>query len=215
MKLNAANFCHFSVNKWSFFVFQSERDEALCRAKRTSKHAEKACQQLIEAKAQIAELKSQLVDAAENKICALERARKIEELQARMADLENEKSRLIAQIQNYKSRCRSAVDSSIEKTRRDEQIISVRMIVFCSLISTIKGKCLLIFFLHFSHCIQNLKDDIARLRVQLSETNHKLCQLQTFRTSVARLLHLRDIPHSSLLQRLQTLCQAHQVWITK
>lgn len=63
----------------------------------------------------------------------------------------------------------------------------------------------------FSYILQNLKDDIARLRVQLSEANHKLCQLQTFRTSVARLLHLRDIPHSSLLQRLQTLCQAHQV----
>lgn len=60
---------------------------------------------------------------------------------------------------------------------------------------------------------KNLKDDIAHLRAQLSEANHKLCQLQTFRTSVARLLHLRDIPHSSLLQRLQTLCQAHQVFI--
>lgn len=123
------------MSKRSFFIFQSERDEALCRAKRTSKHAEKACQQLIEAKAQIAELKSQLVDAAENKICALERARKIEDLQARLADVENEKSRLIAQIQNYKARCRSAVDSSIEKTRRDEQVISVRIDIFfrCSL----------------------------------------------------------------------------------
>lgn len=28
---------------------------------------------------------------------------------------------------------------------------------------------------------------------------------------MARLLHLRDIPHSSLLQRLQALCHAHQV----
>lgn len=64
---------------------------------------------------------------------------------------------------------------------------------------------------HLFLILKNLKDDIAHLRVQLSEANHKLCQLQTFRTSVARLLHLRDIPHSSLLQRLQTLCQAHQV----
>lgn len=51
---------------------------------------------------------------------------------------------------------------------------------------------------------------MKRLRAQLTETNHRLSQLQTFRTSVARLLHLRDIPHSSLLQRLQTLCHAHQ-----
>lgn len=104
---------------------QSERDEALCRAKRTSKQAEKTFQQLIEAKAQIAELKAQLVDAAENKICGLERARKIEELQTRLVEMDSEKNRLITQLQNYKSRCRSAVDSSIDKNRRDEQVIAV------------------------------------------------------------------------------------------
>lgn len=93
--------------------------------KRTSKHAEKTCQQLVEAKAQIAELKAQLVDAADNKICALERARKIDELQSRLGEMEAEKNRLVTQLQNYKVRCRSAVDSSIDKTRRDEQTISV------------------------------------------------------------------------------------------
>lgn len=40
--------------------------------------------------------------------------------------MENEKGRLIAQLQNYKTRCRSAVDSSMEKNRHDEQIITVR-----------------------------------------------------------------------------------------
>lgn len=57
----------------------------------------------------------------------MERARKIDELQARIHDMENEKSRLIAQLSNYRSRCRSAVDGSIEKTRRDEQIINVSL----------------------------------------------------------------------------------------
>lgn len=104
---------------------QSERDEAICRAKRTSKQAEKTCQQLIEAKSQIAELKAQLVDAAEHKINALERARKIDELQSRLVEMENEKSRLIAQLSSFKARCRSTVDCSMEKNRRDEQIIQV------------------------------------------------------------------------------------------
>lgn len=66
-----------------------------------------------------------MVDAADNKICALEHARKIDELQTRLGEMEAEKNRLIAQLQNYKVRCRSAVDSSIDKTRRDEQTISV------------------------------------------------------------------------------------------
>lgn len=119
-----------------FLQIQSERDEALCRAKRTSKQAEKACHDLIQAKAQIAELKAQLVDAAENKICALERARKIEELQTRLTEAENEKSRLIAQLQNYKVRCRSAVDSSIDKNRRDEHVISVCILICVTFLCT-------------------------------------------------------------------------------
>lgn len=106
-------------------ALQSERDEAVCRAKRTSKQAEKTCQQLIEAKAQIAELKAQLVDAADNKICALERARKIDELQCRVVEMEKEKAHLMGQLNGYKMRCRSAVDSSLDKTRRDEHVIHV------------------------------------------------------------------------------------------
>lgn len=111
---------------------QNERDEAICRAKRNSKHAERTGQQLIEAKAQLAELKAQLVDAAEYKITALERGRKIDELQAKILDLDNEKGRLMSQVSNYKSRCRSAVDSSMDRGRRDEHAINVRQAVFFS-----------------------------------------------------------------------------------
>lgn len=49
------------------------------------------------------------------------------------------------------------------------------------------------------------------MKTQLADTNHRLSQLQAFRTSVARLMHLQDVPHSNILQRLQTLCNAHQV----
>lgn len=34
--------------------------------------------------------------------------------------------------------------------------------------------------------------------------------MQSFRTSVARTLHLRDLPETDLLHRLQALCSAHQ-----
>lgn len=54
---------------------------------------------------------------------------------------------------------------------------------------------------------------MTRMKAQLSDTNHQLSQLQTFRSSVARFLHLRDVPHAGILQRLQTLCNAHQVRI--
>lgn len=66
-----------------------------------------------------------MVDAADNKICALERSRKIDELQHRIGEMEKEKSHLITQLNGYKIRCRSAVDNSMEKTRRDEQVMNV------------------------------------------------------------------------------------------
>lgn len=49
-----------------------------------------------------------------------------------------------------------------------------------------------------------------RIKASLAEANHRMNQLQAFRASVARLLHLRDLPEADLLHRLQTLCSAHQ-----
>lgn len=66
------------------------------------------------------------------------------------------------------------------------------------------------FRFHSPHLVQSLREDLTRLKTQLADTQHKLSQLQAFRTSVARFLHLRDVPHEGILQRLQTLCNAHQ-----
>ena len=59
-------------------------------------------------------------------ITALERARKIDELQSRVLCLENEKSRLLTQLSSYKTRTRSAVDSGNERRMRDEAVMNVR-----------------------------------------------------------------------------------------
>lgn len=56
-----------------------------------------------------------------------------------------------------------------------------------------------------------MREDLSRIKTQLAEANHRLSQLQVFRGSVARILHLRDLPEADILQRLQTLCNAHQV----
>lgn len=55
-----------------------------------------------------------------------------------------------------------------------------------------------------------MRDDVSRLSSQLSDANQRLSHLQSFRTSVARTLHLRDLPETDLLHRLQALCSAHQ-----
>jgi hypothetical protein len=56
---------------------------------------------------------------------------------------------------------------------------------------------------------QNLRDELTRIKVKLTDANHRLAQLQSFRSSIARLLHLRDTPQTDILHRIQSLCNAH------
>lgn len=130
----------------------------------------------------------------------MERARKIDELQARVLCLENEKSRLISQLSSYKTRARSAVDTSNDRRLRDEAVINVKLKIF----SPINYPSTQLFL------SQNLREELARVKSALAEANHKLSQLQTFKSSVARLLHTRENPECEILQKLQTVCNAHQ-----
>lgn len=184
-------------------VQTAEREEAVQRARRSSKCAEKTAQQLIDARAQLAEVKAQLSEAIDYKIAALERARKIDELQSKLAESESERSRLVAQVASAKSRVRSAADASNERCRRDEQsmLVSGWELLNISYFNSM---------LLSAPLSQTLREDLTRMKTQLADTQHKLSQLQAFRTSVARFLHLRDVPHEGILQRLQTLCNAHQ-----
>ena len=50
---------------------------------------------------------------------------------------------------------------------------------------------------------------MAKVRTQLTDANHRLSQLQVFKGSVARMLHARDLPECDILQKLQTICDAH------
>lgn len=58
--------------------------------------------------------------------------------------------------------------------------------------------------------LQNVQTELARVKSSLADANHRLSQVQAFRSSVARILHLRDLPETDILQRLTTLCNAHQ-----
>ncbi|KAH8419394.1 hypothetical protein KR222_010367, partial [Zaprionus bogoriensis] len=161
-------------------MLQGERDEAVCRAKKAAKQVDKLSAQLADARTQFAEVKAQLAEAVEYKITSLERARKIDELTTQICDLEDEKTRLLSQLNAMKERMKSSCESNQNRRCRDEALIN------------------------------SLRDDVSRLSAQLSDANQRLSHLQSFRTSVARTLHLRDLPETDLLHRLQALCSAHQ-----
>lgn len=49
-------------------ILQTERDEALCRARKNTRQCEKASHQLMEVKNQLADVKAQLSDATDYKV---------------------------------------------------------------------------------------------------------------------------------------------------
>jgi hypothetical protein len=114
--------------------------------------------------------------------------------------LENEKSRLITQLSSYKTRARSATDQSNDRRLRDEAVINVNPPLYFQ--PSINP--------NQFHSPQNLREELARVKSALADANHKLSQLQTFKTSVARLLHTKENPECEILQKLQTVCNAHQ-----
>lgn len=62
-----------------------------------------------------------------------------------------------------------------------------------------------------------MKDELHSLKRELETHNHRLAHLTTFRHSVARLLHLRDLPDTTIIHRLHSLINAHEEYasITK
>lgn len=106
-------------------MLQGERDEAVCRAKKAAKQVDKLSAQLADARSQIAEVKAQLAEAVEYKITSLERARKIDELTTQICDLEDEKTRLLSQLNAMKERMKSSCESNQNRRCRDEALINV------------------------------------------------------------------------------------------
>lgn len=49
-------------------ILQTERDEAICRARRNNKQTERTTHQLLEVKTQLADVKAQLADATDYKV---------------------------------------------------------------------------------------------------------------------------------------------------
>lgn len=116
-------------------MLQGERDEAVCRAKKAAKQVDKLSIQLADARTQIAEVKAQLAEAVEYKITALERARKIDELSTQICDLEDEKTRLLSQLNAMKERMKSACESNQNRRCRDEALINVSWYLLYPIIS--------------------------------------------------------------------------------
>ncbi|XP_028164164.1 coiled-coil domain-containing protein 170 [Ostrinia furnacalis] len=163
-------------------VLQAERDEAVARSKKLARQCDKLSVQLTDARAQIRDLNAQLADAAEYKITALEKARKIEELQKRLDEAELLRTRYNRKVNVLKDQVR-ATGETFEQERTTTE-----------------------------HQIAMLRDDLARTKEALAECQRREAQLLSFRHSIAKLLGIlvpASVSDFEMVSRLQKLIDAH------
>ncbi|XP_068907810.1 coiled-coil domain-containing protein 170 isoform X2 [Tenebrio molitor] len=161
-------------------LLQNERDEANMRVKKLVKQVDRLQLQLSDGKSQIRDLNSQLAEAADYKITALERGRKIEELQKRLIESETLRTKYNRKVTLLKDQVRQT-GQTIEQERNISE-----------------------------HSVQLLRDELARVKDNLSELQRRDAQLQSFKGSIAKILGVAlPMPDYELISRLQKLVDAH------
>ncbi|XP_017783132.1 PREDICTED: coiled-coil domain-containing protein 170 isoform X2 [Nicrophorus vespilloides] len=161
-------------------LMQSERDEANLRIKKLVKQVDRLQLQLSDTKSQVRDLNAQLAEAADYKITALERGRKIEELQKRLIESETLRTKYNRKVTLLKDQVRTTGE-----TIEQERNIS-------------------------DHSLHLLRDELGRIKDNLCEISRREAQLQNFKGSVAKILGAAlPIPDYELITRLQKLVDAH------
>lgn len=146
-----------------------------------SKQIDRLQLQLSEEKSRNRELSAQLTEAADYKIAALERSRKIEELQKRLVESEMLRTRCNRKLTMLKEQMRSTTE-----TVEQERSIN-------------------------DHSLQLLRDELAQAKQNLAEVTKRESQLQSFRVSVVKLLSEPICtPDYELISRLQKMVAAHR-----
>ncbi|XP_046608949.1 coiled-coil domain-containing protein 170 isoform X1 [Neodiprion virginianus] len=162
-------------------MLQSEKDEANLRVKKLMKQIDRLQIQLTEEKSRNREISGQLTEAADYKIAALERSRKIEELQKRLVESEMLRTRYNRKLTMLKDQMRT-----VTETGEQERSIN-------------------------DHSLQLLRDELAQVKQNLAEVTRRESQLQSFRVSVAKLLSEPICtPDYEIISRLQKMVSAHR-----
>ncbi|XP_012062824.1 PREDICTED: coiled-coil domain-containing protein 170 [Atta cephalotes] len=150
-------------------------------AKKLGKQVDRLQIQLSDEKSRNRELSAQLTEAADYKIAALERSRKIEELQKRLVESEMLRTRYNRKLTMAKEQMRTAAETADQERSIND------------------------------HSLQLLRDEMAQVKQNLSEVTRRESQLQSFRVSVAKLLSEPICtPDYEIISRLQKMVAAHR-----
>ncbi|XP_046388712.1 coiled-coil domain-containing protein 170 [Ischnura elegans] len=165
-------------------ILEGERDNANLRVKKLLKQVERLQLQLTEERDTIKSLKSQLADAADYKITSLERGRKVEDLQKKLAESELLRTRYNRKMALLKDQVRSTSEVAEQDRNMNDRTI------------------------------QMLRDELASVKQALADTSRRENQLINFRSSIAKLAGVDPmrcpLPDYEIVSRLQKIVHAHR-----
>ncbi|XP_054261077.1 coiled-coil domain-containing protein 170-like isoform X2 [Macrosteles quadrilineatus] len=162
-------------------LLEAERDDANQRVKKLVKQADKLQLDLNDARAEIRDLKLQLGEAADYKTTAIERARKIEELQKRLLDSEVLRTRCTRKVNLLKDQVKTTSDTLEHEKHMCDRTKSM------------------------------LIEDLAKIKADLSDTLRRENSLNSFRSSVVSLLGLETTcPDYEIIGRLTKVMNAYR-----
>ncbi|XP_021945460.1 coiled-coil domain-containing protein 170 [Folsomia candida] len=165
-------------------TLELERDEALSRARKHIKQIERIELELKEARINLKEMKGQLADATEYKIIALERARKNEELEQKVNDLELLRCKYNRKVNFIKDQLKSCRDNTAQE--RDLQ----------------------------DHAFQQLSQELNSTKKGLLDASRREAQLLNLRNMVGRILGIdwskTVVPDYELISKLERIVQTNK-----
>ncbi|XP_071453834.1 coiled-coil domain-containing protein 170 [Hetaerina americana] len=165
-------------------ILEGERDNANLRVKKLLKQVERLQIQLTEERDNVKSLKSQLTDAADYKITSLERGRKVEDLQKKLAESELLRTRYNRKMALLKDQVRSTSEVAEQDRSMSDRTI------------------------------QLLRDELGSVKQALADTSRRENQLINFRNSVGKLVGVDPmrcpLPDYEIVSRLQKIVHAHR-----
>ncbi|XP_039285474.1 coiled-coil domain-containing protein 170 [Nilaparvata lugens] len=162
-------------------LLEAEKDEANQRAKKFSKQVDRLQLQLAEVRSLNRDLKEQLTLAGDYKLTALERGKKIDELQKRLLDSEMLRTRCTRKVTLLKDQVRTTSESADQERSMCENSMHI------------------------------LRDDLNNTKASLADCIRRENQLVSLRTSVCSLLSLDvSVPDYEIISKLTKMANAHR-----
>ncbi|XP_076061402.1 coiled-coil domain-containing protein 170-like [Oratosquilla oratoria] len=160
---------------------EAERDDAVTRSKRQHRALDRLNAELAEARLQLRDLRGRLVEASEDKVRSSQQVSKMQELGAKVNDLESTRNRQERKIQHLKEQVKVHGEHVMTERRMNDS------------------------------ALEAAHQELCRTKYTLRDSATRERQFKELRKTIAEMLGAdEDQPDQELLARLERMCSAQR-----